>query len=178
MQIRTTTTADHSTVLDLHRQAFGQDEEADLVDALLADPSATPRVSLLALQDDRPVGHILFTRATVMDHEENLSASILAPLAVVPDMQGTGIGDTLIKAGVQHLTDAGADLVFVLGHPAYYPRAGFTPAKPYGLLAPYPIPDEHADAWMVQALGTHRLDAARGKVICCDALNKPEYWVE
>ena len=69
-------------------------------------------------------------------------------------------------------------LVFVLGHPEYYPRFGFTPAGRLGFGAPYPIPDELAGAWMVQALRSGVIGIISGKVICADALNKPEHWRE
>ena len=69
-------------------------------------------------------------------------------------------------------------LVFVLGHPEYYPRFGFTPAGRLGFEAPYPIPDELAGAWMVQALRSGVIGIISGKVICADALNKPEHWRE
>jgi TPR repeat protein len=47
-----------------------------------------------------------------------------------------------------------------------------------GYAAPYPIPDEHADAWMVQELTDGAIGAVSGTVICADALNKPEHWRE
>ena len=67
-------------------------------------------------------------------------------------------------------------LVFVLGHPDYYPRSGFTPAGVHGLDAPYPILPEHAAAWMVQALRPGLLDSVTGTVRCSDVLNDPRYW--
>jgi putative acetyltransferase len=69
-------------------------------------------------------------------------------------------------------------LVFVLGHPDYYPRHGFEPAGPQGLDAPYPIPAAHEDAWMVLALRPGVIGKLRGRVVCADALDKPEYWRE
>ena len=96
----------------------------------------------------------------------------------MPEAQGQGLGGALIEAGLRRLTDAGGDLVFVLGHPGYYPRHGFHPAGRAGLEAPFPIPEKHADAWMVQALRPGLIGALRGKVECCDALNKPELWLE
>ena len=70
-------------------------------------------------------------------------------------------------------------MVFVLGHMEYYPRYGFTPdAGRLGFSAPYPIPSEFANAWMVQALQPYGLSKAKGKVICADALDRPEHWRE
>ncbi len=92
-------------------------------------------------------------------------------------MQKQGIGGKLIKAGLEHLKEMGVELVFVLGHPAYYPKYGFIPAHTYKLQAPYQIPEKHADAWMVQSLG-QKLGSVSGHILCADALNKPEHWRE
>jgi putative acetyltransferase len=76
------------------------------------------------------------------------------------------------------LSESGVELVFVLGHPDYYPRYGFKPAGVLGYEAPYPIPDEQADAWMVQELRPGVIDSVSGKVICADVMNQPEHWRE
>lgn len=172
--IRTATETDLDTVLTVERAAFGSDEEAGLVRSLLADPSAEPCLSLLAWEGDQAVGHILFTAAQI----EGATASLLAPLAIIPSHQKQGIGQALIREGVKQLGDQGVDLVFVLGHIEYYPRAGFEPAKPHGLNAPHPIPDEVADAWMVQELRSGILGTVQGTLKCADAISAEEYWRE
>ncbi len=177
MIIREALHSDLDNVLSVERAAFGSDEEANLVCDLLGDTSAKPIVSLLAFQENRAIGHILFTRAR-LEAEPTLPCSILAPLAVVPDAQNQGIGGKLVKHGLQILAKSGVYLVFVLGHPAYYPRYGFKPASKLGFDAPYPIPEKNEDAWMVQALRPGATETFRGKVICADTLNNPKYWHE
>ena len=103
---------------------------------------------------------------------------ILAPLAVIPDKQSRGVGGRLIREGLRLLSESGVELVFVLGHPEYYPRHGFKPAGALGFEAPYSIPDEHADAWMVQELCPGVIGRVSGKVMCADVLNQPEHWRE
>lgn len=178
MQIREAVETDLNDVLSIERLAFGYEKEAELVRELLHDPSAKPLLSLLALKKGRAVGHILFTSAHLSDSKDAASIVILAPLAIVPDSQKQGIGGKLIEHGLALLSRSGVDLVFVLGHPEYYPRYGFTPAGQIGFEAAYPIPDEHAGAWMVQALRSGVMGTVSGKVICADALNKPEHWRE
>ena len=178
LQIREAVETDLNDVLLIERLAFGYDKEAKLVRDLLHDPSAKPLLSLLAFKKDRAVGHILFTTARLSDTQNTASIVILAPLAIVPDAQKQGIGGKLIDQGLELLSKSGVDLVFVLGHPEYYPRYGFKPAGHLGFEAPYPIPDEHAGAWMVQALRSGVIGTVSGKVICADALNKPEHWRE
>ena len=186
LHIRQTDDSDFDDLLQVERMAFGQDAEAELVRNLLADPTARPLVSLLAFQDDRPVGHILFTAARA----DSVDAALLAvyqvvmlgdgpaPLAVVPTAQKQGIGGKLIEHGLGHLKDTGIGLAFVLGHPQYYPRYGFQPAGRLGFDAPYPIAEKDADAWMVQALKPGLVGTIRSKVTCANAISRPEYWQE
>lgn len=176
--IREATGNDLDAVLDVERQAFGQDAEADLVRELMSDASAAPRLSLLAIEEGDPVGHVLFTSAEVAGAEPPVRASILAPLAVVPRAQGRGCGSKLVRDGLLRLARSGIDIVFVLGDPHYYARFGFTPAARLGLEAPNPIPAEHADAWMVKALSDGFVGTIAGRVRCADALNRPELWRE
>ncbi len=175
--LRPALSSDLEAILAVHQAAFGSPEEPLLVKNLLGDPSAQPCLSLLALRNERPVGHILFSRAAVGGAPE-LSAAILAPLAVVPDAQKQGTGGELIRHGLQLLSKSGVDLVFVLGYPEYYPRHGFRPAGALGLMAPYPIPAKNSDAWMVQALRSGVIGAYSGVVVCAQALDRPEYWRE
>lgn len=110
MIIREALYSDLDNVLFVERAAFGSDEEANLVRDLLGDDSAKPIVSLLAFQENRAVGHILFTNAR-LESKAPLSISILAPLAVVPDAQKQGIGGELIEYGLQVLLESRVDLV-------------------------------------------------------------------
>ncbi|MFC2166426.1 GNAT family N-acetyltransferase [Acidobacteriota bacterium] len=178
MHIREALDSDLEDILFVERMAFGQDEEAELVKNLLNDPSAKPILSLIALKEDRAVGHILFTSAHLSNTQHTIRVVILAPLAVIPTVQKQGVGGKLIQRGLQLLSKSGVDLVFVLGHPEYYPRHGFIPAGLLGFEAPHPIPDEHAGAWMVQALTPDIVGTVSGKVVCADVLNKPENWRE
>jgi putative acetyltransferase len=168
---------DLEAVLSVERAAFGTDEEADLVRELMDDASAEPALSLLAVEDDVAVGHVLFTAAR-LEPESPATVAILAPLAVAPERQGRGIGGLLVRKGLELLGERGVDLVFVLGHPAYYPRHGFRPAGAIGFDAPHPIPEEHADAWMVLELSPESLERFGGTVVCADTLARPEYWRE
>ena len=177
MKIRRTTPGDLNDIIWVEKVAFKRDKEANLTVALLVDPSAEPRLSLIATIDGQPVGHILFTKATLTNHP-NLAVSFLAPLAVIPNFQKQGIGKSLIKKGLELLAKSGVDLVFVVGHPTYYPKSGFSPASKLGFDPTYPIPVELADAWMVQALKPNLIGKVSGRVICCDVLNKPELWKE
>ena len=83
-----------------------------------------------------------------------------------------------MKRGLTLLVESGCELVFVLGHPEYYPRFGFQPAGQLGFSAPYPILKENSGAWMVLELCGGTIGGVQGKVQCAAALDKPEYWLE
>jgi predicted N-acetyltransferase YhbS len=180
-QVRSASTRDTAAVSAVILAAFGASQGAEihaLVAALLADPTAMPTLSLVAEMNGQVAGHILFTHARIEGAPSHITAAILAPLAVHPDHQRRGLGGHLIREGLQQCTAAGCDLVFVLGHPRYYPRHGFVTAGRLGFEAPYVIPPEHADAWMVQELRPGTLGTVRGRVICADALMDPRHWIE
>lgn len=177
MLIRETNANDFDNIMDVEKQAFGYDKEAKLVAELLADRTAEPIVSLLVFYDNEAIGHILFTRASIEGIEEHPLIHVLAPLAVKPEFQRQGVGNLLIKTGIQVLRERGTRLIFVLGHKEYYPKYGFIPdAKCLGYPAPYPIPDEYADCWMVLPISENKFDVAKGKIKCSEVLNRPEHW--
>jgi putative acetyltransferase len=177
IDIRETYREDLDSILAVERAAFGSDEEANLVRDLLDDPSAEPILSLLAIDVDEPVGHIIFSRAN-FDPPIAVQVRILGPLAVIPSRQRSGIGSMLIERGIAMLIDQGVDWVFVLGHESYYPRFGFKPAQIQGFQPPYPFPEEYTNAWMARALTPTCLTSYRGTVIPADSFNDPSYWGE
>lgn len=181
LEIRNTTESDLHDILQIEKAAFGHQkgsEIAELVNGLLHDPSAMPLLSLIAIKNEQAVGHILFTKARITHSNHSISAVILAPLAVIPDVQSQGIGGQLINESLKQLSELGVELVFVLGHPEYYPRHGFKTAGVLGFDAPYPIPKEHANAWMVQELRLGVIGTISGQIECADVLNQPEHWRE
>lgn len=181
VNVRFATTDDRAAVRTVHEAAFGLTEGPEivaLVEGLLGDATARPLHSLVAEVDGRVVGHVLFTAVTMQPGDQETAAQILAPLAVLPEVQGQGVGGALVRAGLRLLAAAGVALVFVLGYPDYYSRFGFRPARALGLAAPYPIPAEHDAAWMVLALRPGVLGQVHGTVQCADTLNDPRYWRE
>ena len=177
MYIRITTDADLSDILLIEKTAFKRDIEAELTRDLLLDPTAEPRVSLIAIIEDQTIGHILFTNGHLVNHPE-VKVSFLAPLAVLPKFQKQGVGAALVKKGLEYLEKIGVDLVFVLGWPDYYPRFGFKPAGKLGFEAFCTVPKENEGAWMVKALSEELFGVVSGKLIPCDTLSKPELWQE
>lgn len=127
--IRAATAADADAIDSVIRAAFagtdfGHQGEAELVRMIDADGDAL--VSLVAERNGSIVGHVLFSRMDVEADGAALSGAGLAPVSVAPDSQGRGIGDALIRAGLNALCEEGVAIGFVLGHESYYPRFGYS----------------------------------------------------
>jgi predicted N-acetyltransferase YhbS len=125
MKIRRSRTSDSKAINGILLDAFGQEEGlqiVELVNDLLEDDTAKPLLSLVAESSGKLAGHILFTTAHLQPLGQEVSTMILAPLAVSSDYQGKGVGRALITKGLDQLAGSGTDLVFVLGHPGYYPK--------------------------------------------------------
>ena len=181
MKTRRSTESDRIAITGIHTSAFGQEQGQEivgLVNGLLNDDTAKPLLSLVAETDGMTVGHILFTVARLLREGQEISARILAPLAVSSPFQGEGIGGELIREGLKQLAESGVDLVFVLGHPGHYTKFGFHAAGVLGFEAAYPIPSVHADTWMVQELKVGVIGSIEGRVQCSGALNQPQHWRE
>jgi putative acetyltransferase len=176
MEIRESHESDNDMVFEVEKNAFGTEIEANLTMELLKDKSAEPYLSLIAVEGEKTIGHILFTNAKIDSEHRDISINILGPLAIEPKYQRKGVGGKLIETGLKILRERGIDLVFVSGHPEYYPKFGFSPAGERGFDAPYPIPEVQADTWMVIELKPGLLGNISGTILCADPLDKPEYW--
>ena len=138
--VRPETPDDIPGIREVNRLAFGQDEEADLVDALRDGGDAV--ASLVAEEDGRIVGHILFSPVTLSGKGTDLKLAVLAPMAVMPDYQKQGIGSALVEKGLKRCESKGYQAAVVVGYPEYYPRFGFVPASRFGIKSEYDVPDE------------------------------------
>lgn len=152
MVIRPTAPDDHAAIRAVVTAAFtaefGKADEADLVDALRADGDAL--VELVAVEDDAVVGHILFSP---LKTDTGARFAALAPLSVTPGRQKDGLGTMLMQVGHELCRAAGMEALIVLGHPAYYPRVGYSAEAAKTVKAPFKGP-----SFMALALTPGALD--------------------
>lgn len=134
---------DVAAIRDVHRRAFGQQDEGRIVDALRANGAAI--LSLVAADGNQVVGHVMFSPLPV----DEVTGAALGPMAVVPERQRQGVGSRLVEGGIAHLARAGCPFVGLIGHPSFYPRFGFRPASTRGITCEWNVPDE---AFMVLVL--------------------------
>ena len=145
MSIRAATPRDREAIRLVEEHAFGQQAEAGLVDAIVAEGDAV--VELVAEEEGQVVGHILFSRLYVRGNGKDFAAVALAPLAVEPDFHGTGIGGALVREAHIRLKEAGERLSIVLGDPAYYGRFGYSHDRAAGFEGDYQCEALQAQAW-------------------------------
>jgi putative acetyltransferase len=143
---------DASAIRRVHERAFARKEEADLVEALRHDGSVV--ISLVAEEGRNIIGHALLTKM-----EAPFRALGLAPVAVLPDYQGKGVGGALIAEGLRQARLRGWEGVFVVGEPRYYARFGFDAIRAAGFTSPYAGP-----YFMAMALQGAELPLKTGRV--------------
>ncbi len=119
ISIRPENAQDIAAIHEVNTAAFGRPGEADLVDALRVQGQIV--LSLVAVQDEQIVGHILFSPVVIVNDDKEFLAIGLGPMAVLPQHQGHGIGSQLVQHGVDMLRAKGHEVVVVLGHPRFYP---------------------------------------------------------
>lgn len=162
MIVRNECPEDRLAVHSVHERAFGRKDEADLVDRLRQEGVAL--ASFVAESESRIVGHVLFSRMSIETPNTIVPAVALAPVAVVSERQGQGIGASLIRHGLEWLRGEGEAIVIVLGSPRYYSRFGFSTEKARFLASPFP-----PEAFMALELKPGVLDGVGGRVKYPDA---------
>jgi len=144
--VRRETPEDRQAVWHVNRAAFETTDEANLVDALR--DGGYVEVSLVAEVGGEIVGHILFSRVTIVTTVGTVDALSLAPMAVLPEHQRQGIGSKLVESGLETCRQGGHRIVVVLGHPDFYPRFGFSAETARPIESPF----EGGEAWMAMEL--------------------------
>lgn len=143
-KIRKENKNDYNEVYNVIKKAFETAEhsdgnEQDLVVRLRKSEAFIPELSLVAVEENKIVGYILFTKIKIKDNIE----LALAPLAVLPEYQRKGIGKKLIETGHNIAKNLGYHYSIVLGSENYYSKMGYIPAIQYGIKAPFQVPDEN-----------------------------------
>jgi putative acetyltransferase len=152
MFVRLETTGDVVAIRAVEEAAFLQSAEAQLVEDLRDAGDSV--FSLVAVEGETVIGHAMFSRL-----KAPFPALALAPVAVRPERQRTGVGSRLIREGIARSEAAGWSGIFVLGDPAFYRRFGFDVGKASGFISPYAGPH-----WMALPLGRNELPTSTGSI--------------
>lgn len=161
IEVRPETGADYVQIDQVIRQAFGQEDESRIVNRLRQTAGFVPELALVAVVENRVVGHLLLSRIGIETGQETVPTLALAPIAVAPDWQRKGIGGRLIQEGLKRAEALGFESVIVLGHADYYPKFGFRPAIDWNIKPPFDVPSE---VFMALELREKALSQAQGTV--------------
>jgi len=154
---RLSTPGDACAISSVVTAAFGGPSEAILIETLRRDGDMLHE--FVATSQSQVIAHIAFSRLELHHASATLRAAALAPLAVEPVHQRAGAGTALTRYALEALRRLGQQVVVVLGHPAYYPRFGFSALRAKSLDAPYGGP-----SFMVLELSPGALAENRWKV--------------
>ncbi|WP_415900978.1 GNAT family N-acetyltransferase [Neptuniibacter sp. QD48_11] len=117
------------------------------------------------------VGAIFFSRLTLPN---KALAFMLSPMAIASSFQGKGIGQKLIRYGLDQLKAKGIELVVTYGDPAFYSKTGFRQVSIELIEPPYPL--SQPMGWLAQMLNDRDIEPSNGKLGCVKAFNNPDYW--
>jgi putative acetyltransferase len=149
---------DIHAIREVNIQAFGQNQEADLVDTIRR--SSNDLISLVAVIKSTIVGHIFFSPVTIESKaNKTIRGMGLAPMAVLPAFQRQGVGTELVRDGIERVRKKDFPFIIVLGHASYYPRFGFEPASHYRIRCEWDVPDT---AFMILLLDESRMRESAG----------------
>ena len=165
MLIRSEAPADIIPIDNLLKTVFDTEAEAELVMRLRENGKRT--LSLVACNNDGElVGHLFFSPVMLDGEDHNWQG--LAPMAIKPEYQRQGVGQAMLEEAKQTLAELGYPVIVVLGHPEYYPKAGFVPAAPQGIQCPWSVPQE---AFMVLEVVPGAIDGKTGMISYSEEFN-------
>ena len=147
--IRQETSNDVAEVNELVKEAFlavaySDHTEHDLVDRLRKSSHFIPELSLVAVFKEKIKGYILLTLAGIKMDDSVHPTLALAPVAVHPDHQKSGIGAGLIEYAHHKAIELGYESIVLIGHQDYYPKFGYQLAKKFGIVFPFDVPEPNS----------------------------------
>jgi putative acetyltransferase len=174
--IRLATRCDREAVREIYLRAF-LDGENQIVSIppvdLLSEETSPDTISMVAESDGALVGHVAFSPVTI-ESGKNWQGYILAPLGVAPEYQRRGTGSRLVDNGMERLSNAGVNVLFVYGDPKYYGSFGFKADLASEYSPPYEL--QYPFGWQAIALNECNPERENVSISCVASLSDPELW--
>jgi len=150
--------ADEPAVEQLLDRCFGPDRLTKHSYRYRDGVNPVAELQLVARSADGLIGTVRYWPVAVGQHFAR--ALLLGPLAVDPGHRGRGIATALMRRALDFATDAGHDLVLLVGDAVFYRRFGFAPAAPFGIT----MPDEAPGRLLVKELVPDALAGVSGAI--------------
>lgn len=168
----------HQEVTKLFKSAFTASEGkaegeqiGKLVSQLCSSTDNTDIICIGAYENELLVGTIFFTR---LRFEEPVLVYMLAPVAVSPEHQGKGVGQALIRHGLNELKKRSVAIAITYGDPAFYTRVGFRPLSEKRIKAPLRL--SMPEGWLGQSLTEESIPMISDRPTCVKEFNDSAYW--
>ena len=174
--IRYLTPQDALPLKEVFFQSFSQDEAPVTYDLMMKIISQETHPTSLCLGydvDGALQGAVGFT-PVYFAKGVDVTAYILAPLAVHSAHQGQGIATELVTHAKQTLSEQGIDALLVYGDPNYYGRHGFTVDMGQKFVPPYPL--EFDFGWQAMMLNSNKITDEAYQFTSVEALSDPALW--
>lgn len=129
---------DYEVVENLTREAFwdvykpGCDEHL-ILRQLRESEGFVKKLDYLAIDGDKIVGNIVYTKVTVENNSADNEVLCMGPIGVLPEYKGKGIGSMLMRHTIELARKMGFKGIVLYGDPKFYHRFGFVNAEQYGL---------------------------------------------
>ncbi len=178
MVFRDSTKNESQAIAQLFAKVFADSEgEAEgllicqLAIDLIEQTNESDLFNFVADDDGRIIGSIFFSRLVF---EGGDGVFILAPVAVHSEHHGKGIGQALIKHGLNELKKREVSFVLTYGDPRFYQKIGFRQISSEIIRPPFEL--SQPEGWLGQSLCDHPIEWLSGSFKCVAALNNPVYW--
>ncbi|MFT6558274.1 GNAT family N-acetyltransferase [Sneathiella sp.] len=174
--IRDLTLNDFGCLKEVFYNSFSEDEAPltyDVITKIICTKAQPPSLCLGYEEGDKLVGAVAFSPIYFEDNPQ-MSAYILAPLAVHIVHQKKGIATKLIDKSKEKLSDLGVDVLLVYGDPNYYGRYGFNVELAKQFIPPYPL--EYEFGWQAMMLNSKDIKKDIYKFSCVKALSDASLW--
>ncbi|MFH4664197.1 N-acetyltransferase [Vibrio cidicii] len=167
-------------IIDLFQNTFSDSEGLEegtvigkLVSDFLSHSLQEDDLFVFVACDDhqRVIGSILFSKLS-FPNEENVY--LLAPVAVATKWHGQGIGQALIRFGLETLKEKDISHVITYGDIRFYSKVGFTAINEEMIQAPLTL--SYPEGWLAQSLTGQAITPISGKPTCLEAIANPVYW--
>jgi predicted N-acetyltransferase YhbS len=122
-------------------------------------------------EEEAIIGAIFFTRLCFND---DTLVYMLAPVAVSTEHQGKGVGQGLIKYGLNELRKCSVNFAITYGDPSFYFKVGFEPLSENVIQAPLTL--SMPIGWLGQSLTAQPIPTINERPTCVKEFNDPVYW--
>ena len=117
------------------------------------------------------IGSLFFTRLIFKDA---IQVCMLAPVAVSTEHQGKGVGQALIKYGLDEMKSRSIAVAVTYGDPSFYSKVGFRELSEDALQAPLTL--SMPEGWLGQSLSGEPVPVIKGRPTCVKAFRDPALW--